>query len=254
MNEIAKCMLIGSALITINCQLAQTLSVNATNTQEWPGTGQTATDALLEKASTTDNTQAYKLYARALAQNPHCAKIFLERAKLELKTGATSKALTDCNQALKIEPQNTLAHLIKANVLFCTGQYKSAYQQAQLAHKYSTNAYEIGNDHLRIIGACSYHLGNYNDAIKYLTSSIYGVPTGEAYPDALYYRGLTYLKINEDAKALVDFNRSIQLRPDRREYLEARARAYEAMGKVDLAKVDLANSTKLEKTKNIVFN
>ncbi len=221
---------------------------------EWPGTGNSKVDALLSSAKGKPLTVGLPMYSKALKIKPTCATIFGERAMLYENEGIFDKALSDCEKALQLDPQNAFYYLIRARTYFLSSRYKEAREAAAKARELETDAYQLDNDALRVEGASDYYLGDYKNAIECLTAGLDYVPQGShGSADAYYFRGLSYLKWDDAHKALADFNVALKIHPKYSKYYLARAQALKMLGKEQLAKRDLRIANKLPAEKHGLF-
>jgi tetratricopeptide (TPR) repeat protein len=76
---------------------------------------------------------------------------------------------------------------------------------------------------------------NYEFAVKFFSDAL---EINRKSVEALYNRGLSYLKLNENEKAIVDFSEVIKLNPKFIIAYKSRARAFRAIGKIAEAEAD----------------
>lgn len=115
-----------------------------------------------------------------------------------------SKAFSEFDRAIQIDPENPKAYFWRGRTLIKTGQYDNAIADFKMAVKFNT-AYADAYDNLGWLYARE---GKYDESINFLTRSI------ELKPDngwAYYYRGRIYYKKGDVKRALMDTEEACRL-------------------------------------------
>lgn len=151
--------------------------------------------------------QAIADYDRAIVLNPGYAPAYAQRGLLNSNLSKSDEALKDFGKAIELDPAYGEAYYNRGVVLSARKEYAKA-------------------------------LLDYDKYITLVTDPIY-------LTDAHMNRGIAYYYIGEVPKALAEFSRVIELRPNFANGYRARSMIYREMNKNDLAEVDEKKAAQL---------
>ncbi len=180
-----------------------------------------------------DYMEALKRYDSLIdSQNSDALNLF-RRAVAADAVGNTDKALADFNQAIRLDPQATLAFLGRG-VLLATR--KRSYERA-IADFDKVLVLEPDNV-LALIrrGEALSQLGETGRGLADLDRAVARAPRSS---QAYFQRGLIHSRRNETADAFSDYNAALERNPRSVEALTSRAAIYSIDRKLDLAIRDL---------------
>lgn len=186
---------------------------------------------LIKDAHSQQYPQMLSKFEGAIKLNANCAQIYEARAKEHLLAGKLELAASDCDTALKIDPDNEFAYLTRAQVRYFSDKYDAAIDDVNkyFDHDHSERYWGRYLGSL-IQGASYYHLSKFSESIKILSKTLRG-DVGEILPDSYYYRGLSHFALGNYSQALADLNVSIKKNKNIPEYYLARARVLAKLGK-----------------------
>jgi len=169
------------------------------------------------------------------------------RAVASDAVGNTDKALDDFNQAIRLDPQATLAFLGRGVLL--AGR-KRAYERA-IADFDKVLALEPTNV-LALIrrGEAFSQLGETGRGLADLDRAVALAPLSS---EAYFQRGLIHARRNETATALADYNAALERNPRSVEALTSRAAIYSIDRKLDLAIRDLDAAIAIDRNNPVAF-
>jgi tetratricopeptide (TPR) repeat protein len=149
-------------------------------------------------------------YDKSLSINKNQKFIYYERAHLKYLLNDTVGAIKDYNDAIKLDKNTYAFYEQRGFMLFLLHDYKSAYKDFNSSIKLGNqNCYDLR-------GATAYFLNKYNESIEDLTIQlnkyynsydVYSYHGG----NILYYRGMSYFKINDIDLAINDWTESAKL-------------------------------------------
>ncbi|MGB7569141.1 MAG: tetratricopeptide repeat protein, partial [Chitinivibrionales bacterium] len=182
-------------------------------------------DAYVKRAATYKSqgkfNRALKDYSEAIALDSgsylfdptlHFSNAYLGRGNLYYQMGELEKSVADYDSSLRLSPENSLAFLNKARALGDENRYDSA-------------------------------IASFTRAITLLSPREYN----EAQEHAYFGRGLIYNITRQFDKALLDFNRAIQLKPKDPYAHFQRGNAEKALNKLDDAIADCTLALRFQK-------
>lgn len=204
--------------------------------------------ALGDKVMASDDyIEALKRYDGLIAsQSPDALNLF-RRAVAADATGNTDKALADFNQAVRLDPQATMAFLGRG-VLLATR--KRSYKRA-IADFDKVLTLEPDNV-LALIrrGEAFGQLGETGRGLVDLDRAVALAPRSS---EAYFQRGLIHSRRNETAAALADYNAALERNSRNVEALTSRAAIYSLDRKLDLAIRDLDAAIAIDKANSVAF-
>lgn len=184
--------------------------------------------------------KALELYTQAIKIDPKASGAYIGRARVWEEFGKTDKALADFTSAVKINPPfNTVAARFRGDL------YQSLHRYREAINDYSLVISVAPTDGLYLSRAiCYLRINKPALSIKDFDRAI---ASGGDRSGTYERRGDAYLALKQDAKALADYNKTLKLDPegdeskDGHEHLhKCKAEIYKRMGKLDLAKKELA--------------
>lgn len=187
-----------------------------------------------------DIDKALALYTQAIKFDPKAAGAFIGRAQVWEEFGKMDKALADFTTACKSGPPfNLTAARYRGDL------YQSLHRFQEAINDYSVVLSVAPTDGLFLNRAsCYLKMNNPAMAVKDFDKAI---SMGGNRSSTYEKRGDAYLALNQNAKALADYNLTLKLDPDgsnskdSHEHLhKSKAEIYKRMGKLDLAKKETA--------------
>jgi len=187
------------------------------------------------------HTQAIPYFDRAIQLAPNVCRFHDERGAALLDLEKHDQALADFNTVIKLNPKYGFAYRHRARCYFETGNYPQAIKDVSTAISFeTTNKWYIAQ---LLADRSTYYLKNKQPekAIADLTQVIALLP-GEW--TRYRSRGETYVVMGQYQKAVDDYNKAFEIasKAKRPQYVFGlyglRARAYEKMGRKDLAAAD----------------
>lgn len=152
---------------------------------------------------------AAKLYAvaannfdKAIHFNSKFTEAYIENGKADLAMRNISKAYQDFSKAYELDPKNNEVTNQLATLSFNNHQFQKAIELVQKCVNCDNAS--------RILGMSYYNLEDYGKAEKYLKEAM-AKNTQDAY--AAYTLGKTYLELEDEKSAIVQFQKAIELEP-----------------------------------------
>jgi tetratricopeptide (TPR) repeat protein len=150
-----------------------------------------------------------KLYAiaannfdKAIHFNSNFTEAYIENGKADLAMRSIGKAYQNFSKAYELDPQNNEVINQLATLSFNNRQFQKAIEFAQKCVNCQNSS--------RILGMSFYNLEDYGKAEKYLKEAL--AKNGQdAY--AAYTLGQTYLELEDEKNAIVQFQNAIDLEP-----------------------------------------
>ncbi|MCX5751991.1 MAG: tetratricopeptide repeat protein [Candidatus Saganbacteria bacterium] len=174
------------------------------------------------------------------------ADAYMERGKINTLLGHYDNAMDDYKTSLEINPKLTNSYAYYNDL---GDVYRSAEEYENAIHYYNfaltqvklETDYQDPQEHdaaiallYKQIGNVYQKTGNYQQAINEYSEALKIAPEKRVLSLVLQERGHSYLSLNNDDKAMQDFNDSIKTRPNAFAY-EGRADLYVKHGKYDQA-------------------
>jgi tetratricopeptide (TPR) repeat protein len=193
------------------------------------------------------DNQAKPYLDRAIELDPKSTEPRLLRANLEIGMDEPAKALQDLDVVLK-QVKSPMAYQYRAEALYTLSQPKPALEDISIALSMASN------DEEKVI-RLGYRASIYR-ALKMPNKAVVDLLTAlsfKNYPNKKYQEkyllrrlGNTYMELGEYGKAVDDFTSLLSLLPPTDlalgQTLALRAKAYEKMGRHDLAEADIKKS------------
>ncbi len=221
---------------------------------KWPGpqnprTNPASVEEVLARGKQSFDAKKYPdaitAYSQALEFDPTCAEAYHRRGASLFNTGKLQDALTDFDKAVELDPKNGELRRHRSLALSQLRQYHKAIADLEEAVRLNPADQHECKKLLGInwLYKSLEHQKNlrWKEAIADLDVAI----KWEAAAVHFHQRGTCYLNLKEPEKAVADFTEAIKREPDVARHYEKRALAYQALGRVDEAKVDS------EKAKNL---
>ena len=152
---------------------------------------------------------AEKLYAvasnnfdKAIHFNSNLTEAYIENGKANLAMRAIGKAYQNFSKAYELDPKNNDVINQLATLSFNNRQFQKAIDLAQKCVNFENAS--------RILGMSYYNLEDYGKAEKYLKDAL-RENGQDAY--AAYTLGQTYLELENEKNAVVQFQKAIELEP-----------------------------------------
>jgi tetratricopeptide (TPR) repeat protein len=157
------------------------------------------------------NKEAFALYDALIKAYPADIMPIVYRSDLkrQLKDGAG--ALKDADQALRIEPDDALAHYTRGKALALLGRD----QESMAAYRQAVKLEPDDVDYLIAVGFMSRKAGALDEGLAALDKALKRDPKND---QALFDRALIWEVKKEDAKAIKDYDAVIALAPDSSAY------------------------------------
>lgn len=202
------------------------------------------------------------------------AMAYALRCQLNLLLHQADKAQPDCARALQMDSKIPFVHAAQADLLYDTGDPKSALKEYDAYIALAPNdeygywarcdARRLTNDWAGAQADCDKAFALQPDDPRVRVSrgriELHNESYDKAYADfnfavtanarntvALYWRGYTALQMKQYDKAIDDFNAGIKLGDEAPDTYFNRSRAYKGLGKTDLAKADWETGIALDR-------
>jgi len=150
-----------------------------------------------------------KLYAvaatnfdKAIYFNPNFAEAYIANGKAHLSMKMTEKAYQNFSKAFELDPQNNFVRNELAIFSFNNRQFQKAIELAEKCVNCDNTS--------RILGMSYYNQEDYGKAEKYLKDA---VSKNAQNPYLFYTLGRTYLELEDEKSAIVQFKKAIELAP-----------------------------------------
>jgi tetratricopeptide (TPR) repeat protein len=162
------------------------------------------------------------------------------RASLYETVGKRDEALKDLNEYIRLAPDKSIGYYLRANLYQQVGRDEDALADYLVCIKKNPDSTFAMTERARLF----LKLGREQDALKEISRV---TDTDKSDDDAIRLRGNIYLKLGQNDRAIADYTQAIKLSPDyARANLEARAAAYDKIGKKDLARQDREQAARLK--------
>jgi tetratricopeptide (TPR) repeat protein len=153
-------------------------------------------------------TEAQEALNQAIELDSRAWLPFDLRGQIHLHTGRSDLALADYDIALQLNPQAWRCLCDRAHAYLEAEDYQKAYTDCQRVLEA-----DPGHDEAwLILGMVHLELGEHEQALQAFSKAI--AKEGLFEPDARYYRGLTYLWLQDTRRANTDFLRGWQIKPE----------------------------------------
>jgi len=202
----------------------------------------TTAESLVQKKK---HRQAIPYFDRAIQLAPNICRFYDERGMAYLDLEEDDKAFADFNTVIKLNPKYGFAYRHRARCYFEKGNLPFAIADITTAISFETNNKWYKSELLT--DRSTYHLKNKEPgkALADMTESIALTP--DIWP-RYRARGELYVVLGQYQKAVDDYNKAFEIASQTRKqpYLYGlhglRARAYEKLGRKDLAAADYAKA------------
>ena len=134
-----------------------------------------------------------------------------------------TQAISDFNEALKLNPEDSEAYNSRGLVYYSQGDHSRAISDYSRAIELSPNFSQAHTN----LGNAYYLMGDYNRAILNYDKAITLDPE---YGLAYYNRGLAYNALGDHPRAILDYDQAIKFNPKFSEAYTSRGDAYGSMG------------------------
>ena len=211
-------------------------------------------EALINQASAASGRRDYAgalaLLDRAIAADGKRADAYVLRGRAKLSLNQAKAAMSDFDEALKLEPDNFEALLSRGARLARQGDLAKARMDLELAAKQTT---PDGRARLRVAGA--YEGGkDYADAIVQLDAIVADRTTDEMRVTALNDRCWDRALMKQDLdKALADCNQALRIDARNADVLDSRALVHMRRGELDQALADYDAAIKAQPPTAIIL-
>ena len=152
--------------------------------------------------------------------------------------GQLEAALEECNQAIRLQPNNAIAYNNRGAILYEMGRYEGALEDYDRAIQHQLD-YAIAYNNR---GNTLYEMDRYEEALEDMNHAIMLQPDNAKFYDS---RGVTLHEMRRYEEALEDKNRAIQLQPNAQFYYNRGATLHE-MNRYEEALEDCNRAVKLQ--------
>lgn len=188
------------------------------------------------------NEEALRLYDEIVARYPKRIEGYLERSDLLKEMGFMDRALADANSILAFAPGNIAALRVRAHLYDMTGKLPQAIRDYTTL--IAANKSDSGNWRAR--GIAYKRLKRYQEAASDLGAAALAEPQNKYYAEILYDQADMLLLSGDYAKSVQVFSQLAKIAPDVSTAFWGRAKAYDKLGKADLAARDREQAKKLD--------
>ena len=177
--------------------------------------------------------QAVDAYSRILKMAPNFAPAYVERGLLVQEMGDPEKAMQDFEAALQIEPHYGMAYYGRGWARHARGDYAGELQDALKGLQLDP---QNAGMYYRRIGSANQGLQQFQEAINAYNEALR--LNSDRDEGTTFNRGRCHFEMKEYQKALVDFNRCLELDPDWAWAFAARAHVHLVLGNLKQAIAD----------------
>ncbi|MGZ5282166.1 MAG: tetratricopeptide repeat protein [Bacteroidia bacterium] len=161
--------------------------------------------------NTTDKTENGKEqlseFTEAIEKNPNDPNVYINRAKEYYKTNQLEPAIRDMEKAVSLDTTKSDNYLLLAEMYekrpYIKGVINALEHVVQINLKDKNAALKLG--------ILNFQVKNRDASFKYLNLALRLDPTDA---EAFYYRGYNYREVEMPEKAIENFQRAIDLKPD----------------------------------------
>jgi tetratricopeptide (TPR) repeat protein len=178
---------------------------DSTNYKNWVGQGRVY-EAVVPLRIEGAYENAVLSYDNANKLNPSSPRLDLDRARLETAKGDNDKAKQYIEAALAKKSNYTEAIFLKSQIQANEGDLEEAISSVESASLFAPNDPTVFFQ----LGILRYNDRQYRKAVEALERAVFLAPS---YANAKYFLGLSYDRIGEEAKALVQFRDILTLNP-----------------------------------------
>lgn len=185
--------------------------------------------------------ESLSAFDKAIALDPKFAAAYVQRGQSLLALDDHKGAMVNLSKAIQLAPTDFEAYRLRGRIYFERGQYSKAISDFSVAIKYAKSPNDKASM-FKMRGKMYACLGTHDLAIVDFTKSISLKPLGSR--AAFLLRGNQYFAVKQYQKAVDDYTKSIAVAnsDERNELYSLRAKAYEKLGKHDLARQDRAKA------------
>lgn len=192
--------------------------------------------------SIVESEKAIAAMTKAIALAPTDAGLYAEREELYANTFVMDKAFADANKAIQLDPKQGLFFRRRERLYYLTGQWNKAVADLIIAIKLSPTDPEPHFDCARAYKK----LAKYDKSIEQYRTYM-SFKNAKHVKDSGNELGELYLKVGKPQDAIDTFTRYIAIFPDLPQGYYGRAKAYDAIGKTQLAITDRNRAREAEK-------
>lgn len=174
------------------------------------------------------------------AQSKLQSKQFEKEAMKSFQAQHYDAAITFCGKALRADPKNVSALLLRAQSNFRNADFNPALKDTNSALKMEPKNARAFLQRAKTYAA----MDRAKEALSDFAASQKLDPTER---DVYQCRGQFYLEINKPENAIVDFTKAIQMDPRASDGYRMRSMAYQALNKHDLSAADLGKQIEVSK-------
>lgn len=157
-----------------------------------------------EKADTKEQLAEY---TQEIQENPNDPNAYISRAKEYYKTNQLEPAIRDMEKAVSLDTTKAENYLLLAEMYekrpYVKGVINALEHVVQINPKDKNSALKLG--------ILNFQVKNRDASFKYLNMALRLDPTNA---EAFYYRGYNYREVEMPDKAIENFQRAIDLKPD----------------------------------------
>ncbi len=197
---------------------------------------------LYDGSGNTD--KALEMLDEGIKKYPKAKDMYKSRAAMYTAKKEFLKAKQDYDQTIKLDPEDSLPYLLRAQTNETLGRYEDALKDYTLAAKNrSRDRLEKKTIAHKSRALLLAKMGRHKEAIEEV-KKLSGADNDE---EMMRFRGDRYADLKMWDEAIAEYTKSIEAAPDlARQSYEARAKVYESVGKLDLAEADRNSARKLD--------
>lgn len=184
-----------------------------------------------------DCKRAIVQFTNSINKEP-TAKAYAKRGEANYSCGFMSKAMSDYNSAIKLDPKNLDAYYGRSRLYSTKKNFDGAIKDLSKALNISPNYIEALGDR----GMLYKEKGNLEAAVDDFSKA---VVLGPKHRWPYVQRGLIYMDMNKHDEAIADFEQIVKLDPKNSDSYEMRGKAYEKKGDYKKALEDFSEVIKL---------
>lgn len=161
----------------------------------------------IQAARSGEFSLAMQAFSRAIQADVSVPAAYANRCLVQLQLGNDRAAISDCTEALKLQPGNAEAYLNRGLAHYHSGDYTAAIADNNQALQLQPNDFRAYFNR----GLAKAEIDRNQAAISDYDRALFQQPESSIQSEILVDRGLAYFAINNWHDAIASFNQALQL-------------------------------------------
>lgn len=233
------------ARLTVLAAITTVLSWSECIAAKSPGLSEFNTGMTL--LETHQPRKAIKHLTHSLILDPFNSSAYVLRGRAHLELEERAQALKDANKALSLDKKSADAYELRARIRVEAGDFKGSYDDVTKALELEPNRKSHLVERYKLRAKVSMYLNDDRKAVEDFSKAI--AADSKASMGCYYHRANLYMKWGKYQEAIDDYTKALSLpmRVDSERIYAQRAKAYECIGRKDLAAKDRQTLRELSK-------